>query len=100
MLCGQWLRRLTPEVAALLAAATFTGRRVLEIGCGSGRLTQRYATSVRRAIGIDSDLDALTMATRECPTALTERVAFVHSGAATLPFRGDAFDLVLFAWSL
>ena len=88
------------EVAALLAAATFTGSRVLEIGCGSGRLTRRYATGVRLAIGIDSALDALTTAARECPTDLSNRVAFVHSGAATLPFSADAFDVVLFAWSL
>jgi ubiquinone/menaquinone biosynthesis C-methylase UbiE len=88
------------ETQALFAAAGFRDARVLEIGCGGGRLTRRYASSVRSAVGVDSALEGLVTAKHECPADLTRRLAFVQTGARALPFRGAAFDVVLFGWSL
>ena len=42
------------EVAALARMVpSFAGLRVLEIGCGDGRLTQRYAARAGSVIAID-----------------------------------------------
>lgn len=44
------------ETAALLhIVPSIVGARVLEIGCGDGRLTERYAHSARSIIAVDPD---------------------------------------------
>ncbi len=80
--------------------AAFTGKRVLEIGCGEGRLTWKYARSARRVIGIDPDAAALRYATIDRPSDLVEAVSFVRASAMNLPFPRETFDLALLAWSL
>jgi 2-polyprenyl-3-methyl-5-hydroxy-6-metoxy-1,4-benzoquinol methylase len=41
----------------------FNGQRVLEIGCGSGRLTWRYADQAAHVVGIDSDSTVMQVVT-------------------------------------
>lgn len=77
------------ETHELFSAADFRGARVLEIGCGAGRLMRRYANVARLAVGVDSALDSLP-----------PRLACVQAGAFALPFTGGFFDVVLFGWSL
>ncbi|MGE5071896.1 MAG: class I SAM-dependent methyltransferase [Anaerolineae bacterium] len=74
-------------------------RRVLEIGCGDGRLTWRYARSARQVIGIDIQHDDLRIALADTPSDLAKRVGFARADAVHLPFPGEAFDLTIFAWS-
>ncbi|HZY41350.1 MAG TPA: class I SAM-dependent methyltransferase, partial [Anaerolineae bacterium] len=50
------------ETAALLDFADFTGKRVLEIGCGDGRLTWRYAAGAAHVTAIDPDADDIAIA--------------------------------------
>lgn len=88
------------ETQALFAVADFREARVLEIGCGAGRLTRRYASVVRSAVGLDSALESLVTARRECPADLTHRLALVQTGAPALPFADTTFDVVVFGWSL
>ena len=53
------------ETKTLHQFADFTGRRVLEIGCGDGRLTWHYAKPARQVLGIDVNADDLRVATIE-----------------------------------
>ena len=78
----------------------FTDRRVLEIGCGEGRLTWRYAASAKLVVGIDPDRNALRVATYDRPAALEEKVLFNNAQAEHLPFRKETFDIAVLAWSL
>lgn len=80
--------------------ADFTGQRVLEIGCGEGRLTWRYAASTSHVIGIDPDRDALRVAGVDRPADLGEKVYFVNAQAEHLPFQKETFDRALLSWSL
>ena len=73
---------------------------VLEIGCGTGRLTWRYAETARRVAGIDLDATRVQTALRECPTQLSARVAFAIAEVRSLPFPAQTFDRSLLAWSL
>jgi cyclopropane fatty-acyl-phospholipid synthase-like methyltransferase len=77
------------ETQHLFAAADFRGARVLEIGCGAGRLMRRYADVTRTAVGVDSTLDGLP-----------RQLACVQAGAFALPFTEGSFEVVLFGWSL
>ena len=50
------------ESKALHRLMDFTGRQVLEVGCGEGRMTWLYASECAHVTGIDMDLDALRVA--------------------------------------
>ncbi len=87
------------ETKHLLQFAGFPGRRVLEIGCGEGRLTWRYARKPAMTVGIDPDQDALRVATIDRPSDLEDRVHFSNAQAEWLPFSKETFDLAVLAWS-
>ena len=72
---------------------------VLELGCGDGRLTWRYAGSAGRVTGIDLLADDLRLAVADRPANLIKQVNFARASAASLPFKSRAFDLAIFAWS-
>ena len=80
--------------------ADFSGKRVLEIGCGEGRLTWRYASASLSAVGMDIDGDALRVATIDRPSDLENKVHFANAQAEWLPFRKETFDIAILAWSL
>jgi ubiquinone/menaquinone biosynthesis C-methylase UbiE len=88
------------EAKYLHAFADFTGRRVLEVGCGEGRMTWQYAKAARSIIGIDPDRDALRVATVDRPADLQSRVIFACSDSQHLPFPKETFDIAILAWSL
>ena len=84
------------EIDALAAVgASFLGRRILEIGAGSGRLTRRYAAGAASVIAIDPDADAIADLRLELPS-----VDARAGGIEELALSDASADVVLFAWSL
>ena len=88
------------ELRALRQAATWRGKRVLEIGCGEGRLTLRLAGLGARVVAIDPDAQLVRAARRALPTRFTERIRYRVGSAQPLPYRSGSFERVVFAWSL
>ncbi len=88
------------EAKYLHKFADFTGKRVLEIGCGEGRLTWQYAKGTQTTVGIDPDLDALRIANVDRPFDLEKKAYFARADSQYLPFQKETFDLAVLAWSL
>lgn len=88
------------ETRLLHAYGRLRGRRVLEIGCGEGRLIWRYAAVTRRVVGVDTDPARLDQGRRDCPPALREQTRLVRASAGALPFPAARFDRVILGWSL
>ena len=88
------------ETRHLRKFADFAGKRVLEIGCGEGRLTWRYAAASLLTVGIDPKQDALRVASIDRPSDLASKVHFINSQAEHIPFRKEKFDIAILAWSL
>ena len=88
------------ETRHLHKFADFAGKHVLEIGCGEGRLTWRYAAASLLTVGIDPKQDALRVATIDRPSDLANKVHFVNSQAEQIPFHKETFDIAILAWSL
>lgn len=78
----------------------FRDKRVLEIGCGEGRLTWKYAAKTSLTIGFDSDLTALRIAQVDRAEDLAARVFFLGTSAEYLPFAKEKFDIAVLSWSL
>lgn len=78
----------------------FSNKRVLEIGCGEGRLTWKYAATSNLTVGFDPDQDALRVARVESPYDLREHVHFAQANAKHIPFSKETFDIAILAWSL
>lgn len=88
------------ERKKLLDYANVAGSRVLEIGCGEGRLTWKYAAASHLTVGLDPDQNALRVAHADSPPALHGRVHFAGASAYHLPFPKATFDIAILAWSL
>jgi 16S rRNA A1518/A1519 N6-dimethyltransferase RsmA/KsgA/DIM1 with predicted DNA glycosylase/AP lyase activity len=84
------------EAAALASIVpSFASRRVLEIGCGDGRLTRLYAGTAASVVAIDPDTDAIAALREEMPHVEAHAI-----GVEELALPPHSVDLVLFAWSL
>jgi ubiquinone/menaquinone biosynthesis C-methylase UbiE len=88
------------HLAAILRAADFRGRRVLEIGSGEGRLTWGFAPLVASVLAFDPDEDVVTTARADCPQELREKVRFEVASAEEIEVPPQSVDLVFFSWSL
>jgi 2-polyprenyl-3-methyl-5-hydroxy-6-metoxy-1,4-benzoquinol methylase len=87
------------ETSHLHKFADFAGKRILEIGCGEGRLTWQYAEETHSTVGIDLDADALRVAIINRPADLQNKVYFSRTLSEQLPFSKERFEIALLAWS-
>jgi ubiquinone/menaquinone biosynthesis C-methylase UbiE len=88
------------ERKKLLDFADFDSARVLEVGCGEGRLTWKYAPASGLTVGLDPDFDSLRVARADHPADLRGRVHFARASAYHLPLLKETFDIAILAWSL
>ena len=71
------------EPAAIAEVADLEGARVLEVGCGDGRLTRFTAARAREVYAFDPDGDRVRTAEAALATELLKRVSFgVHDADA------------------
>ena len=88
------------HLAAILRAADFHGRRVLEVGSGEGRLTWGFAPLAASVLAFDPDAEVIAMARAECSEELRDRVSFAVASAKEIDVPPHSVDLVFFSWSL
>lgn len=84
--------------ADFLDRATFpAGARVLEVGCGTGVITEMIAAlpAVADAVGIDPSHELISRARRRAPD-----LAFDVGDGQALPYDDESFDAVVFATTL
>ena len=74
---------------------TIVGKKVLEIGCGDGRMTALLQKSARCITGIDPCAQAIELAQKK-----VAGVDFLVQSGEALSFQDKMFDTVLFSLSL
>jgi ubiquinone/menaquinone biosynthesis C-methylase UbiE len=77
------------------ALGDFEGRRMLDFGCGTGRISAWLVEERARVVGVDITTEMLTVARRRTPNAL-----FSLIDGQRLPFERGCLDAVLSAYVL
>jgi ubiquinone/menaquinone biosynthesis C-methylase UbiE len=75
-------------------------KRVLEIGCGDGRLTFQYAPGASAVLAIDPDRPSIDEAVFQQHAGGPSNIEFRVGSIERLPRPGAPFDVALFSWSL
>jgi 2-polyprenyl-3-methyl-5-hydroxy-6-metoxy-1,4-benzoquinol methylase len=90
------------ETRALFDLVAFDGQQVLEIGCGDGRLTWRYADRAAHVTAIDPFAEGIARARRNLLDGSRGRVDLHHVAFEDFAAISDpsTFDVVILSWSL
>ena len=88
------------EIRALERVGDWRGKRVIEIGCGDGRLTLRLAGLGARVEAIDVKQALVREARQNLPRRFADQITYYNGQSEHLAFRTASFDLAVFAWSL
>ncbi len=89
---GSWIGEEEYRLLASLLAPN-PGETLLDVGCGTGYFTRRFATDAaeRNVFGTDINLNMLRFADRHSARSID----FVAADAHQLPFCDSSFDLVV-----
>jgi len=85
---------VSPRFLALLAEEPLRGSRVLDVGCGSGRLSLALAPVSRSVVGLDRDVPALEEARRRATAAGLANVEFHEADVEAAPYEPWRPDLI------
>jgi 2-polyprenyl-3-methyl-5-hydroxy-6-metoxy-1,4-benzoquinol methylase len=85
------------ESRRIEALVPLEGARVLDVGCGEGRLTAFAAARAASVYAFDPDAERLEDARA---AAASECVRFGVHGVEALDVERESFDLALCGWSL
>jgi ubiquinone/menaquinone biosynthesis C-methylase UbiE len=88
------------EVGLIERYVGLEGRRILEIGCGDGRLTRQFAPLASSVVAIEPDAAKIALARRLAAIEGTSNVSFRVGSAQQIRLGGDPFEVALFSWSL
>lgn len=78
---------VSPRFLALLAEEPLRRSRVLDVGCGSGRLSLALAPVSRSVVGLDRDVPALEEARRHAAAAGLANVEFHEADVEAAPYE-------------
>ena len=76
------------------------GKRVLDLGCGDGRLALGIAPLASHVDGLDPDDGAIATARSLARKARIRNTRFDVGAAQKLPYRDATFDVVILSWTL
>jgi ubiquinone/menaquinone biosynthesis C-methylase UbiE len=75
-------------------------KRVIDIGCGDGRMALGCAPYASEVVGVDPDPDAIRLARVKTRALGVANVQFKIGVAQELPVADEHFDIAILSWTL
>jgi ubiquinone/menaquinone biosynthesis C-methylase UbiE len=75
-------------------------KRVIDVGCGDGRMALGCAPYASEVVGVDPDPGAIRLARKKAREVGATNARFKVGVAQELPFPDEHFDVVLLSWTL
>ena len=88
------------ELAEWGGPSVVRGKRVLDLGCGDGRLALGIAPFASSVAGLDPDAELIAKAAKQAAEAGLRNVEFRVGAGQDLPFDDAAFDMAISSWAL
>jgi len=88
------------ETRALRRRVALHDARILDVGCGEGRLTRKIAGAARLVVAIDPNDEVLARARRLTPRRLKKKIEYRQGTAEHPNLRHRRFDVAVFSGSL
>ena len=88
------------ETRAVHGLVDFAGKDVVEVGCGDGRLTWRFADAASSVLAFDPGETEIATAREQTPAALRGRVTFQVADMASIALAAGAYDVGVLSWSI
>jgi 2-polyprenyl-6-hydroxyphenyl methylase / 3-demethylubiquinone-9 3-methyltransferase len=88
------------EAARIVDLVPLGGMRVVDVGCGAGRLTLMAAGQAAEVYAFDPSDESVAAARAALPSEQRKRVRFAVHDAETFDAAGARFDVALCGWSL
>ena len=96
----QWRDREGAEAEAIGALVSLEGKRVVDVGCGEGRLTTFAAAHAVSVYAFDPSAERVAAARAALSQEQRRRVRFAIHDAEMLDVERARFDVALCGWSL
>lgn len=88
------------ETRVIHELVDFAGMDALDVGCGDGRMTWRFAAQARAVLAIDTVAESIEIARTTIPDALRAKVSFELADITRVELPPAAFDVAVLSWSL
>ncbi len=88
------------EIRALRRRVQLIDARVLDVGCGEGRVARRIAGVARLVVGVDPNGAALDRARQLTPRRLRKKIEYRRGTAERPGLSRRRFDVAVFSGSL
>jgi ubiquinone/menaquinone biosynthesis C-methylase UbiE len=84
----------------LISKIDFTGKKVLDLGCGEGTNTIIISQHALEVVGLDQSEILIDSCNQKILSNSSSNIKFILGNAQKLPFENSYFDILLTFWSL